>query len=176
MKRQVKYRNFLSCRLLFPLKFVSLPYDLASVSIISSYIINESSIIPAKYFSLSQLQEAGLQTQSFSHIWCFLHSHRHLLLSHNWFNLHFVSSNLHFHSHEICFVNILGSIIPVIILNTLRFKSFVLFRTHILLDKSFTEALKLRTHWFNLTALKFLTVFIRMLINKGKLNLTFAIA
>ena len=33
---------------------------------------------------------------------------------------------------EICFVNVFDSFILVIILNTFKFKSFVLFRTHIL--------------------------------------------
>ena len=33
----------------------------------------------------------------------------------------FFSSNLHLHSHDICFVNFFDSFIPVIILNTLRF-------------------------------------------------------
>ena len=50
--------------------------------------------------------------------------------------LHLVSSNLDLHLHEICFVNVFDSIIPVIRLETLRFKSVVLFETQVLLDTS----------------------------------------
>ena len=35
-----------------------------------------------------------------------------------------------------CFVNVFNSFIPVIMMNTLRFKSSVLFVTHTSLDKS----------------------------------------
>ena len=64
-------------------------------------------------------------------------------------------------------------------LKTFRFKSSVLFGTHNLLDKSL-RVLQLPTHLSNLTVkwivVKFLTVLIRMLINKSRLNLTFPIA
>ena len=63
---------------------------------------------------------------------------------------HFLPSNLHLHSHDMCFVNVLESFIPVIMLNTLRFKSSVLIGTHILLDKSF-KALPLPTNLSSLT-------------------------
>ena len=43
---------------------------------------------------------------------------------------------LHLDSHDTRFVNVFDSFIPVIMLNTLRFKSFVLFGIHTLLDKS----------------------------------------
>ena len=65
--------------------------------------------------------------------------------------LHFLPSNLHLHLHDICFVNVFDSIIPVIMLNTLRLKSSVLLGTHILLEKSL-RVLQLSTHFFNLTA------------------------
>ena len=69
--------------------------------------------------------------------------------------------------------------ILVIMLKTFRFKSSVLFGTHNLLDKSL-RVLQLPTHLSNLTVkwivVKFLTVLIRMLINKSRLNLTFPIA
>ena len=81
----------------------------------------------------------------------FLHSYRHLSLFHHWFHLHFVQSKLHLHSHDICLVNAFDSLIPVIMLNTLRFKSSVLFGIQILLDKSF-KALHLPRHLSNLTA------------------------
>ena len=50
------------------------------------------------------------------------------------------------HSH-----NIYDSFIPVIVLSTLRYKFFVLFGTHTLLDKSF-RVLELATHLSNLSA------------------------
>ena len=80
----------------------------------------------------------------------FLHSHKHLLLFHHLFELKNFPSNLHLHSHDISFVKIFDSFIPVIMLNTLRFKSSVLFGTHTLLDKSLT-VLQLATHLSNLT-------------------------
>ena len=49
-----------------------------------------------------------------------------------------------------CFVNVLDSFIPVIMLIMLRFKSSVLFRTHTLLDKSL-RVLELQAHLSNLT-------------------------
>ena len=49
-----------------------------------------------------------------------------------------------------CFVNIFDSFIPVIMLNTLRFKASVLYGIHTLLDKSF-RLLQLPTHLPNLT-------------------------
>ena len=52
------------------------------------------------------------------------------------FNLNFVPSNLHLHSDDIPFVNLFDSFIPVIMWDTLRSKSSVLFGTHNLLDKS----------------------------------------
>ena len=49
-----------------------------------------------------------------------------------------------------CFVNVFDSLIPVIMLNMLRFISSVLFGTHTLLDKSLRE-LQLPTNLPNLT-------------------------
>ena len=51
------------------------------------------------------------------------------------FELHFLRSHLHLHSHDIYFI-ILDAFIPVIMFNMLRFKSSVFFVTHTLLDKS----------------------------------------
>ena len=73
------------------------------VSIISSHVITESSIILHTFLPFSQLHIAGLQI-SLSHTrWVFwvLHSHRHLLLIYFWFELHFIPSNLHLHSQDI---------------------------------------------------------------------------
>ena len=64
---------------------------------------------------------------------------------------HFLPPNLHLHLHEICSVIVLDSFTPVIMLNTLRFKSSVLFGTYTLLDKSFRVS-QLPTHLFNLNA------------------------
>ena len=80
-----------------------------------------------------------------------LHSHWHLLLFHHWFKFHFLSSNLHFHSHDISFINVFDSFILVIMLNILRFKSPVKFGTNNLLDKSL-RVLLLPRHLYNLTA------------------------
>ena len=63
----------------------------------------------------------------------------------------FFPSNFHLHSHEICFVNVFDSFIPVIMLNMLRFKSSVLFGTHTSLDKSLRVS-QLPTHLSNLSA------------------------
>ena len=48
-----------------------------------------------------------------------------------------------------CFVNVFHSIIPVMMLNMLRFKSSALFRTHTSLDKSLRD-LQLAAHVSNL--------------------------
>ena len=69
----------------------------------------------------------------------FLHLHQH-----------FLPSNLHLHLQDICF-NVFDSFTPVIMLNTLRFKSSVWFGTYTLLDKSL-RVLQLKTHLSNLTA------------------------
>ena len=66
----------------------------------------------------------------------FFHSHQHLPLFHVWFELLFLPSNLHLHLHDICFVNVFDSFIPVIMLKTLRFKSSLSFGTNTLLDRS----------------------------------------
>ena len=60
-------------------------------------------------------------------------------------------SNLHFHPHEICLINVFDSFIPVITLKTLRFKSSILFGRQTLLGKSF-RVLQLPTHVSNLMA------------------------
>ena len=64
MKMLVKYSNVFYELIFFSIKivgtvFVSSPFDLASVSIILSDIIAESSIILAKYFAVPQLHVAG---------------------------------------------------------------------------------------------------------------------
>ena len=64
----------------------------------------------------------------------------------------FLLSNSCLHSCVLCFVNVFNSFIPVIMLNTLRFKSSVLFGTHTLLDKSL-RVLQLPTNLSNSTAM-----------------------
>ena len=53
--------------------------------------------------------------------------------------------------HDICFVNVSDSFIPIIMSNMLRFKFSVLLETHTLLDNSF-RVLQFPTHLSNLTA------------------------
>ena len=68
-KRQIRHRHFVFYKLFFfSLKFFGAVFasELCLVfgttsSIISSCVITESKIIPAKYFSFSQLHVAGFQ-------------------------------------------------------------------------------------------------------------------
>ena len=54
-----------------------------------------------------------------------------------WFKLHFVPSNIHFQSYNVCFTDSFDSFIFVIILNAFTFTSFVvIFGTHNLSKKS----------------------------------------
>ena len=98
-------------------------------SIILSHITAELSIILPKYLPFSQLHVARFQRQKFWQL--------HLLLFHFWCELHFLSSNFLSHLNNICFANVFDSLIPLIMLKNLRFKSFVVFfwsRNH--LDRS----------------------------------------
>ena len=61
-----------------------------------------------------------------------------------------VLGSLHLYSRDICFVNLFDSFIPVIMLNTLRFKSSVSFEIYTLLDKLII-VLQIPTHLSNLT-------------------------
>ena len=61
------------------------------------------------------------------------------------------SSNLHFNSHDICFVNVFDSFVSVIMLKIFRFKSSVFFGTHALLDRPL-RVLQLLTHLSKLMA------------------------
>ena len=121
---------------------------------ISSHVITKSSIVLVEYSAFSKLQIVAFQMYSFLHLlysFGFLQSHRHLSLFYFWFELHFPPSNLRIHLHDICFVNIFGSLIPVIILKTLKFKSSVLFGPHHLLDRSL-RALQLSMYLSELNA------------------------
>ena len=59
--------------------------------------------------------------------------------------LYVVLLNLHLQSHEMFFIIVLASFLFVIILNTLTFMSFVIFRTHIFGDETLA-ALQLPLH------------------------------
>ena len=52
--------------------------------------------------------------------------------------LHFLSSHLHLRLHKICFINVLNSFIPFIILNTFKCSTSILLRTHIVSNGSST--------------------------------------
>ena len=65
------------------------------VSLVSSHITTESSIILPTYLPFLQLQVEGFQKWRFSHARCPFrssHSHWQLLLFHFWFELHFLLS------------------------------------------------------------------------------------
>ena len=102
------------------------------VSLISSPIIAESLIILAKCLPFSQYD-----------LFCtnYVLSNFYIYIS----NLYFLPLNSHLHSHDMCFVNVFHSFIPVIIIKTCRFKSYILFRTNTLL-KRLLKILKLSTH------------------------------
>ena len=84
-------------------------------------------------------------------LFLFLHLHQHLSLFHFWFELHFLLSNLHLHSHGICFANVFYSFTTAIMLKMVRFESSVLFGMHTLLDRSL-RVLQLPAYVFKSTA------------------------
>ena len=121
------------------------------MTISSSHVIVELSVIRAKFFLFLQLHVEGFQ-YNISHIHDAYYTHINIYHYSTIDQLHFLSSNLHLHLHDISFVKIFGSFIPVIILlKTLIFKSSVLFGAHTLLDKSL-RVLKLPIYLSNLTA------------------------
>ena len=63
-------------------------------------------------------------------------THTTLSLFHFWFKLHFLPSNLHLYSADTPFVNVYDSFFPVNTLQILKFKCYIVFRTHTLLDRS----------------------------------------
>ena len=72
------------------------------------------------------------RTESSLHTRCFigfLNLHWHMKLGNFLFTLHFLLSNLNLHLQTICFIHV-SSFIIVIILNTFKFISTVLFRIH----------------------------------------------
>ena len=81
----------------------------------------------------------------------FSQSHQHLSLYNHLIKVQFFPLYLfHLYLHDICLVNVFDSFIPVIMLNTFRFKSSVLFGIHILLDTSLI-VLQLSILFSNLT-------------------------
>ena len=109
------------------------------MTISSSHVIVELSVILAKFFLFLQLHVEGFQ-YNISHIHDAYYTHINIYHYSTIDQLHFLSSNLHLHLHDISFVKVFGSFIPVIViivmLKTLIFKSSVSFGTHALLDKS----------------------------------------
>ena len=67
------------------------------------------------------------------------------------FEVHFLFSNLHLPSREICFTSDFNSLNPLVILNTIKLTPFVLFGTHNLPDKLLKVSL-LSLHLSNSTA------------------------
>ena len=133
------------------MKFVRIVFVSSSdYSLTTLHVIAESFIILAKFFSIFAITCRRIPNIIFSHAWRFSHSHQHLLLFHHWYKLHFFPWNLHLHSDDRCFVNIFDSFVPVIMLNTLRINSYVLFGSHTLLGMPLRK-FKLPTHLPNLT-------------------------
>ena len=98
--------------------------------IVSLHEIAESSIALVKYSAFSQLQIVSrIASMIFftciMFFWIFVLTSTFVIIP----LLIRVTSNIHLRSYDICFVNISNSFIPVIILKTLKFKSFVLFGT-----------------------------------------------
>ena len=112
------------------------------VFLISSHINTGSSIKFPTYLLFSQLYAEGLQIKPFAHtmfFWIFTLTTTLFLLSH-----------LHSNLNHICFVNVLDWFIPVIRLKVCKFKYFVLFETHTLLDR-LSRVLQLPPHLSTLT-------------------------
>ena len=113
----------------FSLKFVVTVF-VYSASIISSHLIIELSIIIAEYLPFFQLHVTRFQICIFFTCVMLFALTSKFIVVHFWSELPFLPSNLHLHSHGICFVNIFDSFTPVIILNTPRFKFSILFGIH----------------------------------------------
>ena len=117
-------------------------FDLASasVSIISSHMITELSIILSKYFPFLLLHVAEIifvkpNIISFTYIvYTYTNNFRFF---HHWYELLFLPSNLHLNLHNRCFVNVSNLFVPAMMLKLLRFISSVILGTHSLLNKSF---------------------------------------
>ena len=99
--------------------------------IIRNYcIINNTSYV----FTIFTTTCSRIPNIIFSHTWCsfkLLHSHQHLSFFYILFDLYFLPSALHLYLHDIYFVNVIDSFIPVIMLKILRYKSPILFQTHL---------------------------------------------
>ena len=125
--------------------FFPSPYD----SIISLHVIAEWTIIRIFYFHnyLNMDFKYNLfQTDDIFYTHINIYCCSRIDLSY----ISFHQSNTSLHSHNKCFVTVIDSFIPVIMLNTLRFKSCVSLGSYTLLDKSL-RVLQLSTHLSNLT-------------------------
>ena len=66
------------------------------------------------------------------------------------FKLNFLPSNLRFHSHEKCFINVFYSFIPFIILNTFKLPSSILLGVYIMSNES-SAVIQFPSHLSRLT-------------------------
>ena len=118
-------------------------------SIISLHVITESPIILPNYLPFSQVHVLTRIINIFFYtldVFLAFFTHVKLLsLFYFRFELHFLPSNLHVRSHDICFVNAFDPFIPAIILKIFKFTSSVLFATYILTDGS-PRVLQLSLH------------------------------
>ena len=137
MKRQVKY-IFLFCftGYLFLMVFVGF---FIVVSIISSHIITESSIVLSIHSPFSQVLVAGFQIwyffMHFSFFFFFFfffctYSYLHYIYHYSMFDLSYIFFHQTYIYICMMHVNIFVSFIPVMILKTFKLKSSVLFGTH----------------------------------------------
>ena len=119
-------------------------FEIAFISsVISSQVITELPTILAKYCPFLQLHVAGFQKYIFCTHDVLLHFYTHIRIycySNFYFNyILYHIKKLHLNSHDMCFVNIFDSFLPVTMLKKLRFESYVLFGAHTTLNRSSRE-------------------------------------
>ena len=71
-------------------------------------------------------------THTHTHIHTHTNTQCHLPLHYIYVELYLLPSNSQLHSHEICFLSVFDSFIPLIMLNSFSFTFSILFGTHIL--------------------------------------------
>ena len=110
----------------------------------------ESSTIRVKYLLFSQIHVLGFQLQFFfARAILFTLALTCIIITFLiWITCYAIE--FAFTIHEICFTNVLALYIPVIIIHTLTFTSFVLLGTHIFVYKS-SKTLQLSLHLSRLT-------------------------
>ena len=131
--------------IIFSLKFVGIVFISSSYYFItSSQIIIESSTILC-LFTITCNRITNIFF--FTYIMFYINIYRYSSID----LTHILFHQFYIYAHEICFENVFDSFVPIIMLHTLKFKSFLLFGIHTLLDKSL-RILQLPTHLSNLTA------------------------